>query len=112
MRKLCTDISDFEAYPSEQLHVDLNHLATRLTEEGVSDIALKEPMLMVFFEDLKTVARVFPSGKMLIQANLKEDAERTCELVYRLISWSADQPNMGNMNCQLVAIIDRYSHGV
>lgn len=86
LRKLCTDISDFEAYPSEELSVDLNHLATELAKEGVNDIALKEPMLMAFFEDTGSVARIFPNGKMLIQANLKEDAEKTCEIVYRLTS--------------------------
>lgn len=85
LRKLCTDISDFEVSPGEQVRIDLDHLSARLMEEGVSDFTLKDPMLMILFEELGTVARVFPSGRMLIQANLREDAERTCELVYRLV---------------------------
>mgnify|MGYP005856580065 FL=1 len=86
LRKLCTDISDFEAHPHERFEVDLDCLERRLKEEGVADTVLKGPMLMALFESIETVARVFPSGRMLIQANLREDAMKTCEIVYRLIS--------------------------
>ncbi|MBC7108627.1 MAG: hypothetical protein H5T41_07565 [Methanomassiliicoccales archaeon] len=85
MRKLCSGIEEFEATPKEKLEVDLEVLESRLKNIGVKEITNLGCLLLVLFEDTGTVCHVYSNGKILIKANMRNDAEKACKLIYELI---------------------------
>lgn len=85
MRKLCSGIEEFEATPKKKLEIDLEVLESKLKNMGVQEITRLECLLLVLFEDTGTVCHVYSNGKILIKANMRNDAEKACKLIYELI---------------------------
>jgi len=85
MRKLCSGIEEFEATPKERLDINLENLESKLKNVGVQEITRLGCFLLVLFEDTGTVCHIYPNGKILIKANMKDDAEKVCKLIYELV---------------------------
>ena len=82
LRKLCSSIEDHEAIGYDPLDLDLfDRYLSRLP--GV-EISRHGPVLTALFEDYGVVVRLISSGKALIQANLRKDAEHVCSVLNKV----------------------------
>jgi hypothetical protein len=62
--------------------IDLCFLAEKLREAGIEDVVIQAPHLIVLLEDIGVVAQIYQSGTIHLQATLRDDVERTCDLIY------------------------------
>jgi hypothetical protein len=76
LRKLCSSIEDYEANGHGPL--DLDTFDRYLSCMPGVEISRHGPVLTALFEDEGVVLRLFSSGKALIQASSRGDAERIC----------------------------------
>lgn len=82
LRKLCSSIEDYEANGCGPLDLDIvdQHLSCM---PGV-EVSRHGPVLTALFEDEGVVVRLFSSGKALIQASSRGDAEHICSILNRV----------------------------
>jgi hypothetical protein len=85
VRKLCSNIEEYEASPCERMNIDLSCLENELTSTGLTDVFVKGPQLTVLMEDIDTTAKIYPSGVIHLQANNKLDCEKACEIIYPIL---------------------------
>ncbi|GEM_PF-1624895 len=79
LRKLCSSVEEYEAIAGGPL--DLDRLALRLSELPGVEVSNQDTILTALFEDEGVVVRLFPDGRALVQAGLRENAERVCLLL-------------------------------
>lgn len=79
LRKLCSSAEEYEANASGLL--DLDMLASRLLGRHSVEISRSGPILTILFEDEGVVVRLSSSGKAIIQASMRNDAERVCSIL-------------------------------
>lgn len=79
LRKLCSSAEEYEANASGPL--DLDQFTMRLSRRPGVEISRCGPILTILFEDEGVVVRLYSSGKALIQAGLREDAELVCAIL-------------------------------
>jgi len=82
VRKLCSSIEEYEAAPRERMVLDLGLLAEKLKEAGFEEVVVQGPHLTILVDDIGVVAQVYQSGTILLQAALRDDVERACDLIY------------------------------
>ena len=87
LRKLCSSIEDYEANGCGPLDLDMfdRHLSCL---PGV-EVSRQGPVLTALFEDEGVVVRLFSSGKALIQASLRGDAEHVCSILNKVADESS-----------------------
>lgn len=79
IRKLCSATEEYEAHAGGPL--DLDPLARILSERPGVELSRYESILTILFEDEGVVVRLFSSGKALILANQRQDAEKVCSIL-------------------------------
>ncbi|MEM2944560.1 MAG: hypothetical protein QW087_07470 [Methanomassiliicoccales archaeon] len=93
LRKLCSGIEEYEATPHEPMKIDLAALESRIKERGIGETSLSPVFLLLLMEKNGAVCHIYSNGKILIKANLREEALEACELIYNVAE--------GYMNCQI-----------
>lgn len=91
IRKLCSATEEYEAMTDGPL--DLESLSVALSKHPGIDVAPFPLFLHILLEDEGVVVKLYSSGKALIQANTKEDAEKACCVLARAIGESNDSNN-------------------
>lgn len=79
IRKLCSSTEEYEANADGP--VDIDAMSERLSIRPGIETSRSDSILTALFEDEGIVVRVFPSGRALIQANQRKDAERVCSIL-------------------------------
>lgn len=79
LRKLCSSTEEYEANADSTINLDST--ASNLSKISGIEVAHSGFLLTILFEDLGAVIRLYPSGRAFVQANLREDAERACEIL-------------------------------
>jgi hypothetical protein len=88
IRKLCSSTEEFEGMAD--CPIDLESLGVVLSKHPDIDVAFNQPVLQILLEDEGVVIKLYSSGKALIQANMKEDAERACLMLAHAVQESID----------------------
>jgi hypothetical protein len=88
IRKLCSATEEYEAMTDGPL--DLSSLYITLSRHPGIHVASCPPFLNILLEDEGAVIKLYSSGKALIQANTKEDAEQACSVLAKIIEGSID----------------------
>jgi ribonuclease HIII len=88
IRKLCSATEEYEAMTNGPL--DLDSLIVALSKHPGIEVAFCPPILNILFEDEGVVIKMYNSGKALIQANTKEDAEYVCSVLSLAIEGNND----------------------
>lgn len=88
IRKLCSATEEYEGMTDGPL--DLDSLNVALCMHPGIDVASCPPFLNILLEDQGVVVKLYSSGKALIQANTKGDAEQACCLLVKVIETSID----------------------
>lgn len=83
IRKLCSATGEYEAMTDGPL--DLDSLNATLSKHPGIEVASCPPFLNILLEDEGVVVKLYSSGKALIQANTKEDAEQACCVLAKVI---------------------------
>ncbi|MBI0583201.1 MAG: hypothetical protein ISF22_03135 [Methanomassiliicoccus sp.] len=76
IRKLCSSTEEYEA--NSDSPVNLYQMGERLSNHPGVELSRCGAILTILFEDEGVVVRLFASGKALIQANMRRDAEKVC----------------------------------
>jgi hypothetical protein len=84
LRKLCSSTEEYEANAGGP--IDLELLALRLHSIPGVELSAQERVLTVLFEDQGVAVRLFPDGRALVQAGLREDAELVCSMLSRALA--------------------------
>ena len=63
------------------VRLDLDRFSLRLINRPWVELSRHESILTILFEDEEVVVRLFSSGKALIQANQRKDAEKVCSIL-------------------------------
>ena len=84
LRKLCSNIEEYEALPRERINIDFDLLARRLEEAGFMDVVVQGPQLTILMEEIGVVARAYSDGTLHLQASLREDCERACDMIFAI----------------------------
>jgi hypothetical protein len=87
LRKLCSSTEDYEL--NAESSIDLDLIATNLSFYQGIEVVQSGPFLTILFEDLKVVIKLFPSGRGVVQANLREEAEQACQILSE-VAWRDD----------------------
>ncbi len=86
LRKLCSSAEEYEAMADST--IDLDSLSVSLSHHPNIEVALCPPVLTILFEDEGVVVKLYPSGKALVQASLRENAEHACSEIVQAIQES------------------------
>jgi hypothetical protein len=84
LRKLCSSIEEYEANANGR--VDLDLLAQRLSDRPGIELFWHGSILTILFEDDGVTARLYPEGRALVHAGLRENAERACIILEDALS--------------------------
>jgi len=79
LRKLCSSVEEYEANADST--IQLYSIENYLTRSPGIEVARSGPFLTILFEDLGVVIKLFSSGRALVQASQREDAERACAIL-------------------------------
>ena len=93
IRKLCSAVEEYEAHTRKRVSINLERLADKLAVSSLGEAVVQGPQLTVIMEELDVVVRVYSNGNIHLQANLRADGERACEIIYALaLVDDANQP--------------------
>lgn len=95
LRKLCSNIEEYEALPRERISIDFDILVRRLEEAGFMDVVIQAPQLTILMEEIGVVARVYSNGALHLQASLREDCETACDIIFAI---AMDENSQGGKN--------------
>jgi hypothetical protein len=84
LRKLCSSIEEYEANADGPL--DLDFLTKHFSDRPGIELFWHSSILTILFEDDGVTVRLYPEGRALVHAGLRENAERACRMLEDALS--------------------------
>ena len=88
IRKLCSATEEYDAMANGPINLDSLNVA--LSKHIGIEVVSCPPFLNILLEDQGVVVMLYSSGKALIRASTKEDAEQACRVLTKVIEENND----------------------